>query len=140
MNALYSAAAALMLAVLPGATQAQNANQNATAGAGLATGAVTGAIIGGPVGAVVGGAIGALAGGVLAPPEAARVQEYAASQGTPSARVRRPVVVGEPLPGRVGLYTIPPGTGVRTGYRYTVVNEQLVLVEPRTRRIVQIVR
>ena len=59
MNVLYSAAAALMLAVLPRATQAQNANQNATAGAGLATGAVAGAIIGGPVGAVVGGAIGA---------------------------------------------------------------------------------
>jgi hypothetical protein len=140
MNVLYATAAALTLVVLPVATQAQNTNQNATAGTGLATGAVTGAIIGGPVGAVVGGAIGAIAGGAVAPPEAVRVQQYAVSQGTPSVRVRRPVVVGEPLPGRVALYTIPPSSGVQTGYRYTVVNERLVLVHPRTRRIVQVVR
>ena len=140
MNVLYSAAAALVLAGLPVASQAQNANQNATAGAGFATGAVTGAIVGGPIGAVVGGAIGAIAGGVLAPPEAARVQQYAVSQGTPSVRMRRPVAVGEPLPGRIGLHAVPPSSGVRTDYRYTVVNEQLVLVDPRTRRIVQVVR
>src|SRR5215213_4848061 len=106
MNVFYAAAAALVLAVLPVPTQAQNANQNATAGAGFATGAVTGAIVGGPVGALVGGAIGAIAGGILAPPEAARVEQYAVSQGTPSVRIRRPVGVGEPLPSRVGLYAI----------------------------------
>jgi hypothetical protein len=140
MNILHSAAAALMLALLPGAPQAQTVNQNATAGAGLATGAVTGAIVGGPLGAVVGGAIGAIAGGILAPPEAARVQQYAVHQGTPSVRLRRPLAVGEPLPGRVGLHAIPPSSGVRTDYRYTVVNERLVLVDPRTRRIVQVIR
>ena len=140
MNVIYATAAALTLVLLPGATQAQNANQSATAGAGLATGAVTGAIVGGPVGALVGGAIGALAGGILAPPEAARVEQYAVSQGTPSVRIRRPVGVGEPLPSRVGLYAIPPSSGVRTNYSYTVVNEQLVLVDPRTRRVVQVVR
>src|SRR5215213_10239280 len=129
MNVFYAAAAALVLAVLPVPTQAQNANQNATAGAGFATGAVTGAIVGGPIGAVVGGAIGAIAGGVLAPPEAARVQQYAVSQGTPSVRVRRPVAVGEPLPGRVGLHAVPPSSGFLTYYRDTLVNDQFLPVD-----------
>src|SRR5215218_1633820 len=46
------------------------------------------------------------------------------------ARVRRRRAFADPwwsasLSGRVGLYTIPPGTGVPTGYRYTVLNAQL---------------
>ena len=36
------------------------------------------------------------------------------------------------------FYDVPQSYGV-TSYRYTVVNGRTVLVEPRTRRIVQIV-
>ncbi len=140
MRFIVLIATALAICSLPVAAHAQTANQNVGAGTGMATGAVTGAIVGGPIGAVVGGAIGAIAGGVLAPPQAAQVQQYAAAQGTPSVRVRERVAVGEPLPRRVGLYAIPASAGVQTHHRYTVVNEQIVLVDPRTRRIVQVLR
>jgi len=49
------------------------------------------------------------------------------------------VVVGGVLPeAGVIYYDVPQTFGV-TPYRYTVVNGQTVLVEPRTRRIVQVV-
>jgi uncharacterized protein YcfJ len=140
MRFFMSAAAAYAIVALPLATQAQTPDQNAGAGAGMATGAVTGAIFGGPVGAVVGGVIGAIAGGALAAPQAAQVQQYVAAQHTPSVRVQQPVVVGETLPRQVELYSIPSDVGVQTHYGYTVANEQTVLVDPRTRRIVQIIQ
>jgi hypothetical protein len=49
------------------------------------------------------------------------------------------VVVGDVLPYEgVMLYPVPPGYGV-TNYEYTVVDNEPVLVEPSTRRIVEIV-
>jgi hypothetical protein len=49
------------------------------------------------------------------------------------------VIVGGVLP-EVGVtyYDVPQSFG-STPYRYTVVNGQTVLVEPRSRRIVQVV-
>jgi hypothetical protein len=44
------------------------------------------------------------------------------------------VVVGEPLPPTVHLRTVPR----HTEYRYAVVNDRRVIVEPRTRRVVRI--
>jgi hypothetical protein len=132
-------AAVLSLVFLPIAAQSQTTNQNAGAGAGLATGAVTGAIVGGPIGAVVGGAIGAIAGGTLAAPEAAQVQQYVVTQRTPSVRMQEQVVVGAPLPQTVDLYALPEDAGVRTQYRYTVVNDRTVLVDPQTRQVIQVI-
>jgi hypothetical protein len=140
MRHLISAAATLALLSFPVVAQAQTPNQNASAGAGMATGAVTGAIVGGPVGAVVGGAIGAIAGGALAPPQAAQVQQYVVTQGVPSVRVQEQVVVGQPIPQQVELYALPPSVGVETQYRYTVVNDHTVLVDPRTRQVVQVIQ
>jgi Protein of unknown function (DUF1236) len=49
------------------------------------------------------------------------------------------VIVGGVLPETgVTYYDVPQTFGV-TPYRYTVVNGRTVLVEPRTRRIVQVV-
>jgi hypothetical protein len=49
------------------------------------------------------------------------------------------VRVGAVLPSSgVQYYEVPQEYGVRE-YRYTVVNDRVVLVEPRTRRIVQII-
>ena len=45
------------------------------------------------------------------------------------------VVVGEPLPDTVVLRPVPR----YTEYRYAVVNDRRVIVEPRTRRIVKII-
>jgi hypothetical protein len=106
-------------------------------GTGAATGAVGGAIVGGPVGAVVGGAAGAIVGGIA---ETTRPQfrEYVVERRHRSIEYDGEVAVGRTLPDSVTYYEVPDRFG-QTEYRYTVVNNRTVLVEPRTRRIVQVI-
>jgi hypothetical protein len=96
----------------------------------------------GPVGAVVGGTIGGVVGGVagvLGVDQRPRFRTYAVEQRHPSYQYRDEVRVGAVLPeAGVTYYEVPAEYGVRE-YRYTVVNGRTVLVEPRTRRIVDIV-
>ena len=57
----------------------------------------------------------------------------------PNYTIQDRVVVGIVLPETgVTYYDVPQSFG-GTPYRYTVVNGRTVLVEPRTRRIVQVV-
>jgi len=66
-------------------------------------------------------------------------REYIVQQRVPSYTISEPVVVGGVLPETgVTYYDVPQTFGV-TPYRYTVVNGQTILVEPRSRRIVQVV-
>ena len=113
--------------------------QSGGAAAGAATGAVGGAVVGGPVGAVVGAGVGAIAGG-LADQQQPQFRQYVVTQGRPSYRYQEEVRVGTTLPSNgVTYYEVPEQYGVRE-YRYTVVNDEVVLVDPRTRRVVQVVR
>ncbi len=132
-NRVLNSAALLTLLAIPLAA----CQTGATTGA--AGGAVTGAVVGGPVGAVVGGVAGAAVGGALTADESTRVRTYVVAQRRPSLRVPNEVVVGEPLPPRVRLYPVPPTVGLRTNYSYTIVNDQAVLVDPRTRTVVQVI-
>jgi hypothetical protein len=109
-----------------------------SAAGGATGGAVAGAVVGGPVGAVVGGVAGGMLGAALSPEESTRVRQHVVAQPTPSARVAQQVVVGQPVPTRVRLYPVPASVGLRTTYSYTVVNNQTVLVDPQSRRIVQV--
>lgn len=96
-------------------------------------GAAEGQAVGGPIGGFVGGTVGLateLAEGItdgvvdavrVAPAENVVVEEN--------------VVVGEPLPPRVRLYAVPR----YERYRYAVVNDERVIVDPRTRRVIQII-
>jgi Protein of unknown function (DUF1236) len=96
----------------------------------------------GPVGAVVGGVIGGVVGGVtgvLGVDERPRFRSYAVEQHRPSYQYREDVRVGTVLPEEgVTYYEVPREYGARD-YRYTVVNNRTVLVDPRTHRIVEIV-
>jgi len=66
-------------------------------------------------------------------------REYIVRERVPNYTIPDRVVVGGVLPETgVTYYDVPQTFGV-TPYRYTVVNGQTVLVEPRTRRIVQVV-
>lgn len=66
-------------------------------------------------------------------------REYIVRERVPSYTIPDRVVVGGVLPeAGVTYYDVPQSFGV-TSYRYTVVNGQTVLVEPRTRRIVQVI-
>lgn len=66
-------------------------------------------------------------------------REYVVGQRVPTFTVPDRVVVGGVLPDAgVTYYDVPEKFGASL-YRYTVVNGQTILVEPRSRRIVQVV-
>ena len=66
-------------------------------------------------------------------------REYVVRERVPTFTVPDRVIVGGVLPEAGITYYDVPQTYGPTTYRYTVVNGQTVLVEPRTRRIVQVV-
>lgn len=123
-------------ALLPAAASAQGVP------GGIERGAREGERAAGPVGAIVGGTVGGVVGGVagvLGVDQRPRFRSYVVDQHRPSYRYRDNVAVGVVLPEEgVTYYDVPPEYGVRD-YRYTVVNDRTVLVDPRTRRIVEIV-
>ena len=100
---------------------------------GARSGAATGGAVAGPVGEAVGGTVGAAVGLGLDIPNA--VITSIQGERAPSVTVRERIVVGEPLPPRVQLRTVPS----HTEYRYAVVNDRRVIVEPRTRRVIRII-
>ena len=123
MSSLIAASLLASSAAFAQSTTVQGANDGARAGG----------AVGGPVGEVVGGTVGAAVGLGLEIPNAV----ITSIQGD---RVRRwwcasGVVVGEPLPPTVELRTVPS----HTEYRYAVVNDRRVIVEPRTRKIIKII-
>ena len=66
-------------------------------------------------------------------------REYIVRERVPNYTIPDRVIVGGVLPETgVTYYDVPQTYGV-TPYRYSVVNGQTVLVEPRSRRIVQVV-
>jgi hypothetical protein len=66
-------------------------------------------------------------------------REYIVRERVPTYTIPDRVVVGGVLPEAGITYYDVPQTFGATPYRYTVVNGQTVLVEPRSRRIVQVV-
>ena len=105
--------------------------------AGATGGAIVGALVGGPVGAAIGGAVGATggatAGAVIDPPEGART--YVTSNPIDPIYLDGEVVIGAGVPETVTLQAIPD-----YDYQYVYINGQPVLVDPRTRQIVYVVR
>ena len=66
-------------------------------------------------------------------------RQYVIRERVPTYTIPERVVVGAVLPDDgVTMYDVPQTFGA-TPYRYTVVNGETVLVEPRSRRIVQVV-
>ena len=132
-HSIFAASAVLALMAAPMAAQAGSG-----AATGAATGAAGGAVVGGPVGAVVGGAVGAIAGGI-ADAQQPQFRQYVVQQSVPSYRYTGEVAVGTVLPSSgVTYYEVPAQYGAKE-YRYTVVNNRTVLVEPRTHSVVQII-
>jgi hypothetical protein len=132
---LTSAAIVATLAV-PALAQAQGVP------GGIERGSRDGERAAGPVGAIVGGTIGGVVGGVagvLGVDQRPRFHSYVVEQRRPSYTYNEDVRVGAVLPGDgVTYYDVPPEYGA-SNYRYTVVNGRTVLVEPGTRRIVDVV-
>jgi hypothetical protein len=66
-------------------------------------------------------------------------REYVVRERVPTFTMPDRVVIGGVLPEAGITYYDVPQTYGSTPYRYTVVNGQTVLVEPRSRRVVQVV-
>src|SRR3954465_8231673 len=66
-------------------------------------------------------------------------REYVVRERVPTFTMPDRVVIGGVLPEAGITYYDVPQTYGSTPYRYTVVNGQTVLVEPRSRRIVQVI-
>ena len=129
---LIGMTAVLAVVAIPALAQAQGVP------GGVERGSREGARAAGPVGAVVGGVVGGV-NGILGVDERPRFHTYVVEQHRPSYHYREDIRVGAVLPEEgVTYYDVPPEYGVHD-YRYTVVNGRTVLVEPRTRRIVEIV-
>ena len=134
----------------PIAAQAQVVNGTVN---GAQRGAAQGENAGGPVGGVVGGALGAgvgavtgavgtatgIVGDVFGANERPRFREYVVREHRPSFRYADPLRVGAVLPREgVTYYEVPSEYVTRPGYRYTVVNERPVIVDPATRQVVEV--
>lgn len=66
-------------------------------------------------------------------------REYVVRERVPNYTVTEPITVGTVLPETgVTMYDVPQRFG-QTTRRYTVVNGETVLVEPRTRRIIEVI-
>jgi hypothetical protein len=66
-------------------------------------------------------------------------RQYILRERVPEYTIPDRVIVGGVLPETgVVTYDVPQSFGI-TPYHYTVVNGQTILVEPRTRRIVQVI-
>jgi Protein of unknown function (DUF1236) len=66
-------------------------------------------------------------------------REYIVRERVPNYTIPDRVIVGGVLPETGVIYYDVPQTYGVTPYRYTVVNGRTVLIEPRSRRIVQVV-
>lgn len=75
----------------------------------------------------------------LTPEDRTVVRRYVTQQKRPSVRVQERVSVGSTLPSDVELYEVEGGPTV-SRYRYSVVNDEPVLVDPGTRRVIEVIR
>jgi Protein of unknown function (DUF1236) len=113
----------------------------------LAAAALTGAVVA-PIAAqaqstittgVVGGTVAVQDDEGIAADQRPAFREYIVRERVPNYTIPDRVVIGTVLPDTgVTYYDVPQRFGV-TPYRYTVVNGATVLVEPRSRRIVQVI-
>lgn len=134
---LLGTAAVVAAMAIPAVAQAQGVP------GGIERGASEGERAAGPVGAIVGGTIGGVVGGVagvLGVDDRPRFRSYVVEQHRPSYAYDREVRVGTVLPASgVTYYEVPAEYRAAREYRYTVVNGRTVLVEPGTRRIVEVI-
>jgi hypothetical protein len=134
-NSIFAAAVFAALA-LPLTAQAEGTVRGAQEGA------EEGGRAAGPLGAIVGGAVGAATGtvgGILGVEDRPRFREYVVRERRPSYRYTEEIRVGTVLPESGVTYYEVPAEYHAPNYRYTYVNERPVLVDPRTRRIVEII-
>jgi hypothetical protein len=77
--------------------------------------------------------------GIITETQRPHFRQYIVEEQVPSYTVEQPIEVGTTLPeAGVTYYDVPERFGATT-FRYTVVNDHSILVDPRTRRIMQVI-
>jgi hypothetical protein len=76
----------------------------------------------------------------IAPEQRTRIKEYVVKEKVSPITVRERVTVGATLPADVELRTVPADWGPSVSrYRYVYHDNHVVLVEPSSRRVIQII-
>jgi hypothetical protein len=76
----------------------------------------------------------------IAPEQRTRIKQYVVQQKVRPVTVRERVTVGATLPAEIEFAAVPSDWGPELGrYRYVYSDDRVVLVEPSTRRVVQII-
>ncbi len=70
--------------------------------------------------------------------QAGKIRTYVQKEKRPSVKVTEQLRVGSTLPGTTEIYTFPEEVGVKN-YRYSVVNDRTVIIDPSTRRVIQFI-
>jgi hypothetical protein len=104
-----------------------------TTATGAVNGARTGGAVAGPIGEIVGGTVGAAVGAAVEIPNA--VITSIPDDRVSSVTIQDRIVVGEPLPAAVEVRPVPG----YSDYRYAVVNDRRLIVDPRNRRVIRII-
>jgi hypothetical protein len=101
---------------------------------GARRGAADGAAVAGPLGAAIGGVVGGAIGVIEPPPPP--VVTYVERERIPSVIVHEKVTIGEPLPQTVIIHKVPQ----HEDYAYAIVNNERVIVEPSSRKVIKIIK
>jgi Protein of unknown function (DUF1236) len=135
MQRKFGIAVVAALLATPLAAQAQGAAGGAEKGAAQGNAAAR------PGGG--GGAVGGAAGGVtelLGADQSSSFRDYALREHRSAFHFDQRLEPGVRLPlAGVTYYPVPQEYGVSPRYRYTIVNDHAVIVDPTTRRIVQVI-
>jgi hypothetical protein len=76
----------------------------------------------------------------LGQPERTRIKEYVVKEKVKPTMIKEKVTVGATLPADVELAPVPSDWGPSVSkYRYVYTNDDVVLVDPTTRRVIQII-
>src|SRR4051812_49685210 len=89
----------------------------------------------------VGVQVGPVGAGItFAPEQRTRIKEYVVKERVAPVTVRERLAVGTRIPADVELRSVPADWGPSvTKYRYVYSNDQVYLVEPSSREVVQVI-
>lgn len=124
----------ILLALLATTTFASGAAFAQDIEGGARRGAADGAAVAGPLGAAVGSVVGGAIGLIEPPPPP--VVTYVEKERSPSVVVHEKVIVGQPLPETVVIHEVPE----HDEYAYAIVNNERVIVESSSRKVIKIIR
>lgn len=76
----------------------------------------------------------------ISPEQRTKIKQYVVEERVKPVRVEQRIAVGATLPAEIELSPVPPAWGPPFArYRYVYTDEQVVLVDPSSRRVVEII-